>query len=128
VSTGYGYVALATAPAGGASPVNRLGGEEDGNVGIGNQTSLYVPGGEENVRIMRGVINPNGTVLAGQGVGCTGTAIGTYRSTINTPFPRTACVVATVDHTLATGTVYAEAFNLASSGTSFVDIRTVNPT
>ena len=64
ISTGYGVIALAT---GGVdeAPIDRMIVDQAGNVKIGPGTSYYVPAGEENLRIIRGVINAVGGTIVG---------------------------------------------------------------
>jgi hypothetical protein len=78
------------------SPQTRL--DVRGDVKLGSTGQLFAPGGEENLRIVRGVINPDGTVSRGVGFHATrnvdsGGAI-TYTITFDTPF--TAAPIITV--------------------------------
>ncbi|HZW09465.1 MAG TPA: hypothetical protein VFF69_06135 [Phycisphaerales bacterium] len=71
--------------------------QTDGAVGIrptsGND--LYVPGSEENLRIVRGAIDPDGTVLVGTGFTCTRIEQAKYRITFTPPFAGVPVVTAT---------------------------------
>jgi hypothetical protein len=71
--------------------------QTDGVVGIRSSAGkdLYVPGGEENLRIVRGAIDPNGTVLVGSGFTCTRLERAKYQITFTPPFAGVPVVTAT---------------------------------
>jgi hypothetical protein len=102
LSLGYGYAAIAT---GGINqvPVNRLTISSTGEVGLGTDSpavkldvrgnlkfgpagQYFASGGDEGLRMMRGIIDAAGTVLQGVGFTAARTGIGTYRITFNIGF------------------------------------------
>ncbi|PWU21379.1 MAG: hypothetical protein C5B50_01855 [Verrucomicrobia bacterium] len=58
-----------------------------GDVKLGSSGELSAAGATENLRIVRGTIDPGGTVLAGKGFTATRVSTGWYQVTLNTPFP-----------------------------------------
>jgi hypothetical protein len=111
ISMGYGYLALAT---GGTNqpPVNRVVVGTTGNVGIGTDSPFskldvrgdvklgpsgqyFAPSGEENLRIIRGTIDGNGTVLQGTGFTAHRVVEGSYRIDFLVPFPTIPSITAT---------------------------------
>jgi hypothetical protein len=72
--------------------------QADGTVTVG-PTHLLVPGGEENLRIVRGVVSGAGTIIVGSGFTVTHTTPGSgqYTVTFNTQFFDSPTVVATAD-------------------------------
>ena len=66
-----------------------------GNVKLGNGGQLFAPGGEENLRIIRGYVASDGTVLAGSGFTIEHTVEGVYFIRFPTPFSTFPVVVAT---------------------------------
>lgn len=112
VSMHYGAVALATAPAFGGEPLNRLLVGATGNVGIGTESPLAkldvrgdirlgasgqfrATGGEESLRIVRGIVAANGAILAGSGFSVSHGSIANYVITFTTPFQGPPSVTAT---------------------------------
>lgn len=110
----YGAIHLATAPALGGEPVERLTVGTTGNVGLGTVApasklevrgdirlgttgQLLAPGGEENLRIIRGNINGSGTITAGSGFTVLKADSGEYHVTFNTPFNGMPTITATPD-------------------------------
>ncbi|HZW11420.1 MAG TPA: hypothetical protein VFF69_16065 [Phycisphaerales bacterium] len=79
--------------------------ETDGVVGIRSTTGreLYVPGGVEDLRIVRGAIGADG-VLYGTGFTATRLSLGRYLVTFTTPFADTPTVTATVREIAGLGT------------------------
>jgi hypothetical protein len=96
ISAGYGSVALATRDVGGDPPIDRLVVDSAGNVKLGPGTQLFAPGGEENLRLIRGVVAADGGILVGSGFTVSKTNIGSYTITFNTPFSGPPSVTATV--------------------------------
>lgn len=111
LTLGYGKIALAIGSLN-AAPVNRLTVATDGNIGIGTDApaarldvrgdvklgsagQYFAPGGQENLRIIRGVVASDGAASHGSGYTSTRTATGVYVITITTPFPSWATVTAT---------------------------------
>jgi hypothetical protein len=68
-----------------------------GNVKLGSSGQYFAPGGEENLRIIRGVINFNGSVIVGSGFQVSHPSTGLYIITFNTPFAGGPAVTATSD-------------------------------
>jgi hypothetical protein len=66
----------------------------DGNVRLGNTGQFFAPAGEENLRVIRGKVNSNGSTLAGTGFTAVRTSVGHYTVTFNTPFAGTMTMVA----------------------------------
>ncbi|HZW09466.1 MAG TPA: hypothetical protein VFF69_06140 [Phycisphaerales bacterium] len=64
--------------------------QTDGVVGIRSTagSDLYVPGGVENLRLIRGFVSPDGAKAEGDGFTCTHRGNGIYDITFTRPFPR----------------------------------------
>jgi hypothetical protein len=77
------------------SPQDKL--DVRGNVKLGNSGQLYAPGGEENLRIIRGIIDKNGFIIAGSGFQSSLRAPGSYSITFDTPFAGPPTVTVTVE-------------------------------
>jgi hypothetical protein len=77
------------------SPQDKL--DVRGNVKLGNSGQLYAPGGEENLRIIRGVFNTAGNIIVGSGFQVTRNGTGNYTITFNTPFAGPPAVTATTN-------------------------------
>jgi hypothetical protein len=71
----------------------------DGRVTIGAAGTLFVPAGEENLRIVRGVVSGAGGTIVGSGFSVTHTVPGSgqYTVTFNTSFAGAPAVTATAD-------------------------------
>jgi hypothetical protein len=71
----------------------------DGRVTIGASGQLYVPAGEENLRIVRGVVSGAGGIIVGSGftVSHVTPTSGQYTVTFNTAFNGAPAVTATAD-------------------------------
>ncbi len=118
ITTGYGFVSIATQGAFAGEPINRLVVEENGNVRLGANTALYAPGGEENLRIIRGTVHgSSATIISGGGFQVTRNGAGKYTITFNTPFLDTPTV--TVTPHLA---VYVRVINTESITPDYVNI------
>ncbi len=117
VSMGYGFLALATAPAFGGEPVNRLVVGTTGNVGVGTVAPLAkldvrgdirlgpsgqyrATSGEENLRIIRGNVDADGNITQGSGFTVIRSGEGNYLINFNTPFAGIPTVTATGDRSL----------------------------
>ncbi len=74
-----GFVGIGT-----STPTQRL--DVRGSIALGNNGELRAPGGEENLRMLRGTLNANGTVALGAGFTATRTGTGTYQVDFNTAF------------------------------------------
>jgi hypothetical protein len=114
VSVGYGYVALATGGIA-TAPVNRLTVNTAGNVGVGTDVpaakldvrgnvklgtsgQYFAAAGEENLRIIRGVVDAAGNIIVGSGFTARHDApTGFYHITFTTPFTGPPAVTITVD-------------------------------
>jgi hypothetical protein len=94
ISVGYGYIALATGGIG-QEPVNRVAVDSAGNLRLGSGTQLYAPAGEENLRIMRGVVAGDGTPVMGCCFSVNHVATGAYDITFTTPFSGTPVITIT---------------------------------
>ncbi len=75
-----------------------------GNVKLGNSGELFATGGEENLRIVRGVIDQDGDIIVGSGFRVF-RFNGAYRIVFNTPFSAAPAVTATAHDTAGGGTV-----------------------
>ena len=95
ISMQYGAIVLATAQASIVEPVNRVVVESNGNVRLGPSTQLYAAAGDENLRIVRGVVDPNGNILAGSGFQVSHPSTGAYDITFDRPFLAPPAFVAT---------------------------------
>ena len=108
----YGAILLATAPAFGGEPINRVAVDSAGNMGIGtvapaskldvrgnvrlgSSGQYFATSGEENLRIVRGVVDPNGNILAGSGFQVSHPSTGEYLITFDRPFFAPPVFVAT---------------------------------
>jgi hypothetical protein len=78
-----------------ASPASAL--DVRGDIHLGTNGQFYAPGGEENLRIIRGVINSAGVTIVGSGFTVTHPATGQYTVTFNTPFPSAPAVTTAAD-------------------------------
>lgn len=67
-----------------ASPAARL--DVRGNVKLGNAGQFFASAGEENLRLVRGTVDFDGTVIQGSGFTAQKLDIGKYRVTFSTPF------------------------------------------
>jgi hypothetical protein len=77
------------------SPTAKL--DVRGDIRLGPSGQLFAPGGEENLRILRGEVSASGNVLSGQGFSVSRPGIGRYTITFTTPFGGSPEVVATAD-------------------------------
>src|SRR5205823_11581520 len=70
-----------------------------GDVKLGSTGQLFAPGGEENLRIIRGFFDDGGNVNAGQGftVSTSPSLLGTYFVNFTTPFSGVPAVTATCE-------------------------------
>jgi hypothetical protein len=75
------------------SPQARL--DVRGDVKLGNSGQYFAPGGEENLRIVRGILDRDGNIIAGSGFQVSHTLTGVYIITFDTPFAGPPAVTAT---------------------------------
>jgi len=73
--------------------------EVRGNIKLGGIGQYFAPGGEENLRIVRGVVGATGNIIVGSGFTVTkgATNSGQYTVTFNTPFSGPPAVTATAE-------------------------------
>ncbi len=64
-----------------------------GDVKLGSSGQYFAPAGEENLRIVRGSVASNGTLLSGSGFTCSRTGNATYQVTFTTAFSSNPSVV-----------------------------------
>ncbi len=111
ISATYGTVAIATQAPFAGEPVNRLVVDSSGNVRLGNNTSLYATGGDENLRILRGTVNSAGGIVAGSGFTVSHTSTGFYQIDFNAPFFSSPTVTAAGDGIVTITGVYSPTVN-----------------
>jgi hypothetical protein len=75
------------------SPQTKL--DVRGDIKLGSTGQLFAPGGEENLRVIRGVVGGNGTIINGSGFTVSHSNEGVYYITYNTPFSSAPAVTAT---------------------------------
>ncbi len=87
-----------------------------GDVRLGSSGQYLAPAGQENLRIIRGVVNSAGGISAGSGFTVSHTALsGIYVINFNTPFAGPPSVVATADNTGFTYVLSATTDGVVSS-------------
>jgi hypothetical protein len=120
-STNYGVYGAASGAA------TNWAGYFAGNVRVGGDVKLgpsgeyYAPGGEENLRMLRGSIASDGSVVRGSGFTSSRLGTGRYRISFNTSFSSIPSAVASIYSSTVTGEAVIDA-----SATTYVDIRTYN--
>jgi hypothetical protein len=87
------------------SPLAKL--DVRGDIRLGPSGQYIAPGAEETLRIIRGKVNSNGSVLEGSGFSAVRTAEGEYTITFTTPFAGTPTMVASPEY------VVQQDFNIA---------------
>lgn len=105
INQGNSYRPLLLNPAGGnvgigilpAKSTLDVGGDitASGNIAFGPNAKYKAPAGTENLRIIRGIINPNGTKYNGNGYQCSHPLTGVYQITFDEPFADQPVVTAT---------------------------------
>jgi hypothetical protein len=75
----YGSVGIGT-----ASPNSKL--DVRGDIALGSTGQYYAPGGQENLRIVRGVLNSSGGIIVGSGFTASHPSSGTYTVTFSPAF------------------------------------------
>ena len=70
-------------------------------VKVGANAQYYVPGGEQNLRLIRGVISSTGTILSGSGFTVAHPGTGMYTVTFTSSFNDTPTITATVQSGLS---------------------------
>lgn len=68
-----------------------------GDIRLGASGQLFATGGQENLRIIRGIVSANGTIIGGSGFTVSRTGAGQYTITFTTPFPSPPAVTATTN-------------------------------
>lgn len=68
-----------------------------GDIRLGASGQLRATSGEENLRIVRGVVNGNGSIITGSGFSASRLTEGQYRITFNTPFTGAPAFTATAE-------------------------------
>lgn len=93
ITVGYGSISLATAPAFGGPPVDRLVVESSGRVTVGSRPVIT---GEENLRLVRGEVSTAGAISRGSGFTVAHPGTGAYTITFTPSFasPPTCTVTA----------------------------------
>jgi hypothetical protein len=102
------------------SPQARL--DVRGNVKLGSSGQYFAPGGEENLRIIRGVIRSDGAIIAGSGFQASRTGFGEYLITFNTPFAEVPAVTVTPERFSSSPSTVAQTEEITANS---VKIRTV---
>ena len=69
--------------------------EVRGNIKLGGIGQYFAPSGEENLRIVRGIVGTTGNIIGGSGFTVTHDASGQYTVTFNTSFSGPPAVIAT---------------------------------
>jgi len=85
------------------APATRL--DVRGDIKLGTSGQLFATGGEENLRMIRGSVNANGTIAAGSGFSVTKGVTGAYTITFTTSFSGAATPVASITSDLCLGLV-----------------------
>ena len=108
------------------SPVARL--DVRGDIRLGPSGQYQATGGEENLRIVRGTVSDNATILAGTGFSVEKGGVGRYAIVFNTPFAGTPSVTITstygISRTAHIGTtdgVTASSFNAVTQRVFDID-------
>ncbi len=104
-----GYLGFASATTSDIVIANEIPG---GRILLASPTGVYAAtGGEENLRIVRGVVDATGITFAGSGFQSSRTAEGRYSITFDTPFAGTPAVTATVQIAYFERIIMTELFN-----------------
>lgn len=93
-----------------------------GDVKLGSSGQLFAPGGEENLRIVRGYVKSDGTVLAGSGFTVELPAEGIYIIRFSTPFSSFPTVTANTEYENGDSVSFAQVEINNSNNNSFIVI------
>jgi hypothetical protein len=88
-----------------ATPAAKL--EVRGNVKLGDTGQLFAPGGEENLRIIRGTVNSDGTINRGTGFTPSLPATGEYLIAFTTPFTGSPSMTVSWEYSLNAQPLFA---------------------
>jgi hypothetical protein len=96
-----------------ASPQAKL--DVRGSIRLGNNGEFSAASGEENLRIVRGIVASNGNIIVGSGFTASLTDTGKYTITFNTPFADPPAVTITTNFTPGFFTTFAETEGVTGS-------------
>ena len=101
-----------------------------GDIKLGSTGQYYAPAAEENLRIVRGTVNADGTIVAGAGFTVTKGATGFYTINFTVPFSSTPTVTLTItdaapfyDELKQTVTSSSFVANFYFPGNGYVDLK-----
>jgi hypothetical protein len=94
-----------------------------GDIRLGTSGELRAPGGAENLRIVRGVVNAAGSILAGSGFQAVREAAGVYKITFTPGFSAVPAVTATADRTTVSGVSYTVTTSPVTAGFTVLVVR-----
>lgn len=101
-----------------ASPLSTL--DVRGNIRFGSVGQFFPAAGEENLRIVRGVVTEQGAALAGAGWTMTHTAEGVYDLTFTASFTGLPAITATIDETRTLAPNIVELISVTPSSARFL--------
>jgi hypothetical protein len=84
-----------------STPASKL--DVHGDIRLGTTGELLAPGSQENLRIIRGVVSPTGTIVDGSGFTVTRDDVGTYTINFNTPFSNFPTLTGNAHYSFASG-------------------------
>jgi hypothetical protein len=101
-----------------ASPLATL--DVRGNIRFGSAGQFFPAAGEENLRIVRGIVDSTGAILVGSGFTVSHPSVGRYTITFNTPFAGTATVTATAENQGTDGEKVVQTHGVSSANATLV--------